>query len=140
MNANNTTAHLRGPKQEIKCQILAHVLEDILDAAEGDYPLSRPITTWAQLMWNSATMDWVFDNPTASIVITWPCYPMGRDNTRIHAFYDRAKRLYNEQWRIGTLGRTEEDPEERKNNDSSIALAQACKQKWQTIGRMSKRG
>lgn len=139
----------RLPEQEINCWIFSNILEDILDAVDQDDPFSITITEWAQAAWNTGTMDWIFENPTESIHITWPCWPVGRDNQRLHQLYDHWRRRYiadHPEVRLGTKPiisstgkpQTEIDPQRMSNSNGSIALAQACKQRWQTIGQMRK--
>lgn len=145
----NTKAQ-RLPEQDINCWIFANILEDILDAADQDDPFSDTITVWAQAAWDTDTINWVFDNPTESIHITWPCWPVGRDNQRLHQLYGHWRSRYiadHPEVRIGTkprIGSTgkpqpETDPQRMINSNSSIALAQACRQKWQAIGQKRNR-
>lgn len=155
MNANNQQTSFkkasRLPEQDINCWIFSNMIEEILNADDQDDPLSDIITEWADAAWKTSTMDWIFDNPTETIHIIWPCRPEGRDNQRLHQFYNYWKRRYLEdhpEVRLGTkpkIGSTgkpqpETDPQRMNNSNSSIALAQACRQKWQTIGQMHKRG
>lgn len=141
----------RLPEQDINCWIFSSILEDILNAVDQDDPFSPIITKWAQAAWETDTINWIFDNPTETIHITWPCWPIGRDNQRLHQLYDHWRSRYiadhpevrtGTKPRIGSTGKPqpETDPQRMSNSNSSIALAQACRQKWQTIGQMRKRG
>ena len=154
MNANNQQTSFkkasRLPEQDINCWIFASMLEDILDAVDQDDPFSHIITEWAQAAWETETINWVFENPTETIHITWPCWPAGRDNQRLHQRYNYWRKRYIDDHpgarfgakpKIGSMGKPqpETDPQRMINSNSSIALAQACRQKWQTIGQMRNR-
>lgn len=149
MSANKQTTEMAGrcclPKQHINNFIFSAMLEDILNAADQDDPLHPTLTTWAQKAWNCGTMDWILNYPCEFIDIEWPMWPLGRDNQRLHEFYADAKRrllaLYPEmgcgqQHRRGGTGRPqpETDPQKQSNSNANIALAQACRQRWATIG------
>lgn len=140
----------RLPEQDIKCWIFSSMIEDILNADDDDDPFCLTITEWAIAAWESATMDWIFENPTETIHIKWPCWPVGRDNQRLHESYNYWRKRYIEDNpgarfganpRIASTGKPqpETDPQQMNNSNSSIALAQACKQKWQTIGQKRNR-
>lgn len=144
---HNQTERL--PEQDINCWIFASILEDILNAVDQDDPFSIPITRWAQAAWETETINWVFAHPTETIHITWPCWPMGRDNQRLHQLYNHWRSRYiadHPETRTGTkpmIGSTgkpqpETDPQRIINSNASIALAQSCRQKWQTIGQLRK--
>lgn len=154
MNANNQQTSFkkssRLPEQDINCWIFSNLLEDILDATDQDDPFSDIITKWAQAAWDTGTMDWIWENPTETIHIIWPCWPMGRDNQRLHQRYNYWRKRYIDDHpgvrlgakpKIGSTGKPqpETDPQRMNNSNSSIALAQACRQRWQTIGQMRKR-
>lgn len=139
----------RLPEQDINCWIFASILEDILNAADQDDPFSTTLTQWARAAWETETINWVFDHPTETIHITWPCWPMGRDNHRLHQLYDHWRSRYiadHPELRMGhnpiirSTGKPqpETDPQRMSNSNASIELAQACKQKWQTIGQLRK--
>lgn len=141
----------RLPEQDINCWIFSNILEDILDAADQDKPFSDIITEWADAAWHTETINWVFDNPTETIHICWPCWPTGSDNQRLHQLYEHWRSRYiadHPEVRLGTkpvIGSTgkpqpEIDPQRMSNSNGTIALAQACRQRWQTIGQMRKRG
>ena len=140
----------RRPEQDINCWVFAGMLEDILNADDDDDPFCFAITTWAIAAWESATIDWIFDNPTETIHIKWPCWPVGRDNQRLHESYNYWRKRYIEdnpgarfgaKPRIANAGKPqpETDPQKMNNSNSSIELAKACKHKWQSIGQTLKR-
>ena len=144
---HNQTERL--PEQDINCWIFASILEDILNAVDQDDPFCDELTEWAQAAWETETINWVFENPTETVHITWPCWPLGRDNARLHQLYDHWRTRYiadHPEVRMGhkpiisSTGKPqpETDPQRMSNSNASIALAQACRQKWQTIGRIRK--
>lgn len=139
----------RLPEQDINCWIFASILEDILNAVDQDDPFGTELTEWAQAAWETSIINWVFENPTETIHITWPCWPTGRDNERLHQIYDHWRTRYiaeHPEVRHGIQTKTrgtgrpqpETDPQRMSNSNASIALAQASKQKWQTVGRLRK--
>ena len=141
----------RLPEQDINCYIFGSILEDILNAVDQDDPFCAELTEWAQAAWETETINWVFENPTETIHIVWPCWPLGRDNDRLHMLYDHWRARYIEDHpelryhikpKTRGTGRPqpETDPQRMSNSNSSIMLAQARKQKWQTIGQLRKRG
>lgn len=82
--------------QRIKAYVLANIVEDILNASEADDPFNPVLTSWAHKIENSTFGEILWDYPEQTVSITWPCIPLGRDNSRIRHSFEDAKRRYRE--------------------------------------------
>ena len=110
-----------------------NLIEEILDTANSETPLSETLLIWADEERQTYMYEWAMEHPQQQLEFTWPLWPTGNDNIQIHSIWARLKRQ-NPARRLYTVpAATRPDPENEDNSNATIALAQAQRHRWQTI-------
>lgn len=146
----------RLPRMTIVTTVFVDMIDTMRDEIEqGKCFNDDALNQWAFKMGTDDSMAWAWEQDHAVITIEFPTWPLGFDNDRLHAIYNRAKRKYmdynclteyeyQQQRRLGTkptlprygTGRPmpEPDPQKANNSDDAIEAARRTKFQWEMIG------